>query len=60
MQNEKLKNDNPNTSSPPFISGFDNNKGKKLKREDYLDLSDEEFEMIQTLNDMPGEGPNAG
>jgi len=35
-------------------------KGKKLKREDYSFLSDEDFEFVQMLNDMPGEGPNAG
>lgn len=33
---------------------------KKLKREDFLDLSDEEFEMIQKINAIPGEGPNFG
>jgi len=35
-------------------------KGKKLKREDFPDLSDEHFEMIQDLNDTLGEGPNVG
>jgi len=34
-------------------------KGKKLKREDYPYLNDEEFEWIQETNDMSGEGPNA-
>jgi len=33
-------------------------KGKKLKREDYSFLSDEDFEAAQFLNDLPGEGPN--
>ena len=35
-------------------------KGKKLKREDYSFLDDEEFEIIQLINDLPGEGPNIG
>jgi len=29
---------------------------KKLKREDYSFLSDEDFEWIQKANDMSGEG----
>jgi len=32
-------------------------KNKKLKREDYLFLSDEDFEWAQEINDTPGEGP---
>lgn len=32
-------------------------KKKKLKREDYPFLSDEDFESIQEINDIPGEGP---
>jgi len=35
-------------------------KGKKLKREDYSFLTDEDFEWIQKANNMSGEGPNAG
>ena len=35
-------------------------KGKKLKREDYPFLDDEEFEFIQESNNLPGEGPNFG
>jgi len=35
-------------------------KGKKLKREDYPFLSDEDFEWIQKANDMDGEGFNFG
>jgi len=31
-------------------------KKKKLKREDYSFLSDEEFEWVQKVNDIPGEG----
>lgn len=33
-------------------------KGKKLKREDYHYLSDEDFEWMQKVNDMDDEGPN--
>jgi len=35
-------------------------KAKKLKREDYPFLSDEEFEWIQETNNIPGEGPYFG
>ena len=35
-------------------------KGKKLKKEDYPFLTDEEFELAQEINDLPGEGPNIG
>jgi len=35
-------------------------KGKKLKREDYPFLSDEDFEAIQEINDMKGEGFSIG
>ena len=30
---------------------------KKLKREDYPYLSDEDFKWIQKVNKIPGEGP---
>ena len=30
---------------------------KKLKREDFPELSDEDFEMIHKINEMEGEGP---
>jgi hypothetical protein len=46
-------------SYPPFIDGPELPK-KKLKREDFLFLSDEDFELFQKINDMPGEGPRIG
>jgi len=33
-------------------------KGKKLKREDYPDVSDEDFEWMQKINNLPVEGSN--
>jgi hypothetical protein len=35
-------------------------KGKKLKREDYPFMTDEEFKFAQEINDMDDEGPNIG
>jgi len=58
MKNKKSKEDNHYTSSPPFIEW--KNTKKKLKREDYPFLNDKQFEMIQDLNDTPGEGFSVG
>ena len=33
-------------------------KGKKLRRENYPDLTNDEFEMMQEVNSREGEGPN--
>jgi len=34
-----------------------NMEKKKLKREDYSFLTDEQFEMIEDIHNTPGEGP---
>jgi len=33
-------------------------KVKKLKREDHPYLTDEQFDLVQEVNDREGEGPN--
>jgi len=45
-----------NDDFPPFFSGKDKSM-KKLKREDFSEFTDEEFEMIEDINNTPGEGP---
>ena len=47
------------TLSPPFINGPEEPR-KELKREDFPNISDEDFKWFQKINEMPGEGPRIG
>jgi len=55
MENNNSKKDSRYTSGPPFSTGYKNNR-KKLKRNDFPNLTDEQFKMIQAINDTSGEG----
>ena len=57
MKKEKI---NGNIDKYPSFF-FGNNKSiKKLKRKDFPDVSDEDFEWFKKINETPGEGPSIG
>ena len=56
---KKAQEKNNESFSPPFINGPEEPR-KELKREDFPNLSDEDFEWFQKINKIPGEGPRIG